>query len=118
MTIDWTKPIENVQGDKLRYVGKTETTGKVVVENLDSGTIYLVYHDDGRYHLNRNTWNVRNVPEKPKIETRWVNVYEGCPGCFTKEKADEFSSLGRVGQLEITYKDGKPIDVKLHTVDE
>lgn len=115
MTIDWTKPIETVNGDPLFYVGKTKD-GRVLVEHDFNGMLSLVDSETGVCNAYER-YRVRNVPEEPKIETRWKNLYSlSFYGYRTKHDADANSLGERTGQIEITFKDGKPVDVKLHSV--
>jgi hypothetical protein len=117
MTIDWTKPIETIDGDPVFYVGK-DKNGKAVIEFKHADGIYRVKYETGQ--ADYKPMSVRNVPEKPKIETKWINLYAPITDCGydSKEKADKSAATYRSGLIEITYKDEKPIDVKLHPVDE
>ena len=122
MTIDWTKPIETLEGEKVFYIGHS-SDGSIVVERVGMKIIYRVDAmtgvSDSRVGASP-CWDVRNVRDESKIESRWINIYENEDwGYKTKKEANERSvkSIKPITNAEVIFKDGKPIDIKLHQVD-
>lgn len=122
MPIDWTKPVETVEGIPVK-IDRIVIGDQYPVKGTFCGT-KMPWAIDGRYSLNGtlSSYNLRNVKEEEEnmdnvvFEKRWVNLLsEGIDTMYkTKEEADAFaipnpfSKLTRIACVEIDW----PVVVK------
>jgi hypothetical protein len=72
--IDWTKPIETVDGRKARLVLHMDENQRIIYVNgmmSESGDVFLV-NDEGYIYSKRQEPFIRNVRVKRE---GWVNIY-------------------------------------------
>jgi hypothetical protein len=111
MTIDWTKPIEDMNGNPARLISEDYKTAKGYARlvQIDFGATSLVYPVDARgFHTSFDNQEIRNRKVK---KMGWVNIYRSSCGersigvLFpTKERA-EFVGNGAVATIKIEWEE-------------
>ena len=111
MTIDWTKPIETVDGQPARVLATDLAYHRPVVvavaaKGADHEAVWLLT-SEGSYDTDRPLM-VRNVPPAPVV--RYFNVYEHdfvSAGHDSRAEADEGAGPGRIACIRVELKEGQ-----------
>ena len=102
--IDWTKPIETLDGRKCQYRGTINSDHLLVVGDC-AGELLEVVTEAGESKTGL-CGGVRNVPGKHE---RWT-VFEGDPingDWQTKEISDRAENMGRTACILVEWQDGE-----------
>lgn len=103
--IDWTKPLQTMDGRPARLLGKLETDTfpmVVAIKRADGREFEACYTEDGFYYLGKvtDTCDLRNVPTK-KSRRVWINVYPEWQAAYqSKEEADRNAHSDRLACIE------------------
>jgi len=111
MTIDWTKPIEDMKGNPARLISEDYKTAKGYARlvQIDFDAASRVYPVDVRgFHISFDNQEIRNRKVKKK---GWVNIYrssygEASVGALypTEEEARCFGN-GAVARIKIEWEE-------------
>lgn len=111
MTIDWTKPIETVDGHSVRVLATDLDSSfpvAVAVRNGGDGReTVLLLHSDGSYAKGKPPI-IRNVPPAPIV--RYFNVCENnyfSVGYNSRDEADEDAGSGRIACVRVEFREGQ-----------
>jgi len=117
---DPTKPVQYRNGEKarIRFTDGNATysgTKHPIVSEGEDGVL-RTHQTNGKWGIwdDKDNYDLINIPEKRKLEM-WVNVYGGKDFChpsvghYSKTKADESASNGRIACLHIVreYEEGE-----------
>ena len=111
MTIDWTKPIETMDGQPARVLATDLAYHRPVVvavasKGADHEAVWLLT-SEGAYDTDRPLM-VRNVPPDPIV--RYINMYpNGCRGRAheSRAKADNSAGSSRIACVRVEFKEGQ-----------
>lgn len=111
MTIDWTKPIETVDGQSARVLATDLDSSfpiviAVTTASRDNETVLLL-HSDGSYAKGKPP-TVRNVPTAPIV--RYINVYaDNLTGGTYDSRADADDNAGpnRTACVRFEFREGQ-----------
>lgn len=112
MTVDWTKPIETVDGHSARVLATDlDSSFPVAVAVRNGGNDHetvLLLHSDGSYTKGKPP-TIRNVPPDPIV--RYLNVYRdgsiNCVGHKSRADADDYKGQGRIACVRVEFKEGQ-----------
>ena len=105
MTIDWTKPVETLDGEPVRVLATDRPHGLYpIVVMYDGGTVDTLTQDGQDF--DDGTVIVRNAPER---RFGYLNVYTDRAGRvhLTRETADNNAGPGRIACVRIEYTAGQ-----------
>ena len=109
--IDWTKPVETVDGRKVRILctdGPEEYPIVGIIEDeVQTWTKEGEFH---RYSYNSEWLNLRNVPEPPKEHTVTVELYRHYGGTLAVMLTTECrlsDAFNLISRKKITFKEGE-----------
>lgn len=111
MTIDWTKPIEDMNGNPARLISEDYKTvkGCARLVQIDFGASSRVYPVDARgFHISFDNQEIRNRKVKKK---GWVNIYRSSLGeasvgvLFPTEEEAGSIGNGAVATIKIEWEE-------------
>lgn len=110
MTIDWTKPIETMDGCPARVIA-TDIKGDcpiLIAKMKSDGTEIVALLDKMGRYLPTLGQAVRNIPPAPVV--RYFNVYSDYRvgvGHNTRKKADYNAMPDRIACVRVEFKEGQ-----------
>lgn len=110
--IDWTQPVETTETPPRPVRVLATNVGEIcpVVIGLPDGSV-VRFRLDGTPYCTPLT--LRNVPVKPVLHERWVNLYDTYAGSlyYSEKRANSEAGKGRVECRRIAWNsDGSPVE--------
>ena len=123
MTFDPTKPVQTRDGRKARIIctDLKNPGGETIVALVyahDNFEAPILFHSNGRYHINRE--NPRDLINAPETKSWWSNAYPegpGMPRASRELAAQEGRAFERVGIIELRMCDGKLVEAIQHDIE-
>jgi hypothetical protein len=116
MAIDWTKPVQTRDGQKVRVLCTDGPDSQYPVIGLIDGGGLETWTIGGVYAANVATSNldIINTPDPPVTVTRWVNVYPDMERFYRSRDDATFhhGANGPIACVPVTfsYRPGEGID--------
>lgn len=121
MTFDPNKPVQTRDGRKVRIIC-TDKRGLYPIVALISdgdGESCGTHTGDGKFSINREGDDPRDLINVPECKTLWANVYDGCVSRTFHSRQDASGSRGADarGLVSLTVEDGKIVLITNHPLD-